>query len=260
MDVLDIFKDSSGKPRVLRGVAAYSGAARLAELAVRIGFETVWIEMEHGPTDFGQVESLCMAIEAADGIPTVRVPDGQRHHVLRALEVGAQIVVVPMINSAAMAAEIVRYGKFPPLGARGFNLRSRGVEYGLTGARTGFERANQRTHLFAQIETTEAVENLDAICSVEGLSGIFIGPGDLSVSLGCPAEINGQKLIDVVCDCVRRACARGLHAGILIPPGPMLTAALNAGCDLVFCGGDVTELGAAWPKLLAMVEPKVAGR
>src|SRR5262245_5545472 len=77
------FIDIHGNPRVLRGVAIYSGSTRLAELAVRVGFDTIWIEMEHGPADFTQVEQLCMAIEAGGGIPTVRVPDGQRNHVLR---------------------------------------------------------------------------------------------------------------------------------------------------------------------------------
>src|SRR5206468_5373601 len=116
-----IFTDSSGQPRILRGVAVYSGATRLAEMAAQTGFETIWIEMEHGPADFGAVESLCMAIEAGGGVPTVRIPDGQRHHVLRALEVGARIVVVPMINGAEQAKQIVQYGKFPPLGLRGYN-------------------------------------------------------------------------------------------------------------------------------------------
>jgi 4-hydroxy-2-oxoheptanedioate aldolase len=251
----DIFRDESGQPRILRGVAVYSGATRLAEMAARIGFETVWIEMEHGPADFGQVESLCMAAQAGGGIPTVRVPDGQRHHLLRALEVGARIIVVPMINTGEQAAQLVQHGKFTPVGARGYNVRSRGVDYGLFGVHAGFARANERTHLFAQIETTESVNNLDEICAVKGLSGIFIGPGDLSVSYGCVGDLTQQRLIDAVCDCVGRARACGLHAGILAPPGKMLNAAIEAGCDLLFYGGDVTELGAAWSKLLASVSP-----
>jgi 2-keto-3-deoxy-L-rhamnonate aldolase RhmA len=258
MNEPDIFCDGSGQPRILRGVAVYSGATRIAEMAGRVGFETVWIEMEHGPADYGQVESLCTAVEVGGGIPTVRIPDGQRHHVLRALEVGARIVVVPMINNAVQAAQIVEYGKFPPIGARGYNTRSRGVGYGLCGITDGFSRANARTHLFAQIETAEAITNLDQICAVEGLSGIFVGPGDLSVSYGCTGKLCEQRLIDSVCDCIRRARARGLHAGILVPPGAMLTAAIDAGCDLMFCGGDFSELAVVWPKLLESIAPKAA--
>src|SRR3954464_15685825 len=80
-----IFDDEHGSPRVVRGVCIYSGSTRLAELATRIGFEAVWIEMEHGPTDFALAESICMAAEASGGVGVLRVPDGQRHHVLRAL-------------------------------------------------------------------------------------------------------------------------------------------------------------------------------
>ncbi len=251
----DAFFDAAGNPRTLRGVSVYSNSTRLAEMAARIGFETVWVEMEHGPAGFAEVESLCVAIEAGGGIPTVRVPDGQRHHVLRALEVGARIVVVPMVNTAAEARRIVEFGKFPPLGLRGFNVRSRGVEYGLGDRKTAFADANTRTHLFAQIETMESVSNVDAICQVEGLAGIFIGPGDLSVSAGCAGNLNAERVIEIACNCVRTARAHNKHAGILVTPGPMLDAAMEAGCDLVFCGGDVTELSVAWPRLLKAIRP-----
>lgn len=256
----DPFLDSNGTPRVLRGVCVYSNATRLAELAALIGFEAVWIEMEHGPADFTLVESLCVSIEAGGAVPTVRVPDGQRHHVLRALEVGARIVVVPMVNTAEEARSIVNFGKFPTLGSRGFNTRSRGIGFGLSNGPQTFEDANARTHLFAQIETLEAVQNIEAICAVEGLSGIFIGPGDLSFSAGCPGEINGAKIMDLVAHCVRTARRFGKHAGILVTPGPTLNAAMDSGADLVFAGGDITELLWAWPRLLASLPATAAER
>ncbi len=251
--VMDIFRDASGNPKILRGVSIYSGATRLAELAAKIGYETVWIEMEHGPSGFEHVEAMCMAIEVGGGLPAVRVPDGQRHHVLRAIEVGARLVIVPMVNTQQQARELVEYGKFPPLGARGFNLRSRGLHYGLGNRDDVFAAANARTCLFAQIESMEAVQNLDEICQVEGLCGIFVGPGDLSSSFGTNGNLNAPQLIEIVSDCVRRARTAGKHAGILVTPGRMLDAAIDAGCDLVFCGGDVTELSVSWPRLLASI-------
>jgi 4-hydroxy-2-oxoheptanedioate aldolase len=256
----DIFVDAHGQPRRLRGVCVYSNSTRLAELAARIGFETIWIEMEHGPADFNEVEALCMAIETGGGIAAVRVPDSQRHHILRALEVGARIVIVPMVNTPEQARQMVEFGKFPPLGSRGFNVRSRGVNYGLTNDRQQlFADANQRTHLFAQIESMQAVQNLDQICAVEGLSGIFIGPGDLSVSLGIAGKLDGERMIQIVTDCVRRARAAGKHVGILVPPGALLDAVIAAGCDLMYYGGDVTELCMAWPKLLERVPATAPG-
>ena len=246
----DLFTAENGEPRMVRGVALHSGSTRLAEMAALMGFETIWIEMEHGPADFSLAELLCQAVEAGGGVGTIRVPDGDRCHVLRALEVGARIVVVPMVNDAAQARQIVAFGKFPPLGERGYSTRSRGVMYGLKPARAAFAEANERTYLFAQIETVEAVTNLESICSVEGLAGILVGPGDLSVSMGCAGEFADQGLIKVVTECIRKARSQGKHAGILVAPGPLLDASIAAGCDLCFCGGDVADLREPWQRLL----------
>jgi 2-keto-3-deoxy-L-rhamnonate aldolase RhmA len=250
----DPFVGADGVPRVLKGVAVITGAPKIAEMAGRLGFDTVWIEVEHGGASFSEVEALCMAAESGGAVPTVRLPDHERHHVLRALEVGARIVVVPMVNNAETAREIVRHGKFPPLGARGFNTRSRGLNYGLDGVdrlTDTFARANAGTHLIAQIETLQAAENVESICAVEGISGVLIGPGDLSVDLGRPAAFADPELIALVRDVTARARAAGKHAGILVAPGPMLDAARAAGCDLFFCGGDVNDLAKTWKALLA---------
>lgn len=245
--------DSSGSPRVLRGTAILSRSLTIAEMAGRLGFDTVWLEVEHGGASFSEIEALCMAAEAGGAIPTVRLPDHHRHHILRALEVGARIVIVPMVNNAEIAREIVRHGKFPPLGARGFNTRSRGFNYGLDGManmESLFRQVDAATHLIAQIETREAVENLDAICAVEGLSGILIGPGDLSVSYGKTAAFTDPEYIAFVAGIIRRAKEAGKHAGILVVPGPMLDACRAAGCDFFYCAGDINDLAKAWRGVL----------
>lgn len=252
----DPFFDEHGRPRVLRGAAVISGNPKIAEMAGRIGFDTVWIEVEHGGASFSEVETLCIAAEAGGAVPTVRLPSGERENVLRALEVGARIVVVPLVNDAHAARALVRHGKFPPLGERGFNTRSRGLNYGLDGMKNlaqTFARANDTTHLIAQIETRAAVDNLDAILAVEGQSGILIGPGDLSVSVGKPGAFTDPELIALVADITRRARAAGKHAGILVAPGPLLDAARAAGCDLFFCAGDVNDLARAWRTVLSAV-------
>lgn len=249
----DIFVDSESRPRLLRGLAIGTASPRLVEMAGRVGFEAVWIEMEHGSADFREVEACCIAADAAGAAAVVRVPDGQRHHVLRALETGARVVIVPMVESAEYAQQIVRFGKFPPMGERGYNTRSRATHYGLVPCPEAFARANRTTHLMAQIESVMAVEKLEAICAVEGLSGIFIGPGDLSVSLGVAGQLNHARLVDVTTQCITRARAMGKRTGILAGPGPLLDAAVQAGCQLAICGGDIWNLASAWPNLLAAV-------
>lgn len=254
--IQNVFVDEQGKPRVVRGAVLYSGSRLLAELAGCVGFETVWIEMEHGPANFETVEGLCLAAEAGGAAPAVRVSDSQRCHILRALEVGGRIIIVPMVNSADEARRVVEYGKFPPLGKRGYNTRSRGVRFSLDGPQKAFAEANEKTHLFVQIETQQAVDNLDAILAVEGLSGIFIGPGDLSANMGRTGDLNCPEVIDVVTNCIRRARKAGKHAGILVAPGALLTAALEAGCDLAFFAGDVMSLVTTWPQILEAVKTK----
>ncbi len=248
--MLDPFLTADGQPRTVRGITLAANAPRIAELAGRIGFDTVWIDLEHGTASFSEVDTLCLAIEAGGAIPTVRIPDHERHHILRTLESGARIVIVPMIDDAAAAREIVRHGKYPPLGERGFYSKSRGTDYGLDPLVETFERANQRTHFFAQIETLKARENVEEICSVESLAGIFVGPGDLSTSLGKPAAFGDPEVIGAVAEIIRKARAALKHAGILAAPGPLLDAALEADADLIFVGNDIADLATSWRRLI----------
>jgi 2-keto-3-deoxy-L-rhamnonate aldolase RhmA len=250
----DPFRDLEGQPRLVWGVTVYSGSARLAELAARIGFEAVWIELEHSPTTWTQAEAMCAAIEAAGGVPTIRVPNWERPNVLLALEVGARIVVVPMVNTAEQAREVVRHGKFPPVGERGYNARTRGVGFGLAGMSGSLlAQINDSVHLFVQIETPEAVQNLAAICEVPGLEGIFVGPGDLSMNYGWVGQLNHPQLVEIVTNVVRTARKAGKMVGIMVAPGPLLKAAIDAGAQLVIVGGDIADVSTAWQKLLSNV-------
>ncbi len=246
----DLFFDEGGNPRIVRGIGIVSNSTRVAELAGGAGFDTVWIEVEHGTPGYSEVEALCVAAEAGGAVPAVRIQDNQRTHVLRALEAGARILVVPMVNSREEAKRIVEYGKFPPLGNRGFNMNSRGVRYGLEPPLEAFKKANHRTHFFAQVETLASVENLEAICGVDGISGILIGPGDLSTSMGKTAEFTSQEVIGKVADCIRRARECGKHAGIMAAPGPLLDAAMESGANLIFYGSDLATLIRGWRSFL----------
>ena len=194
-----------------------------------------------------------LAAEAGGIFPLIRLPDGERHHILRSLEIGARIILVPMVDDANHARRIVDAGKYPPIGHRGFNTRTRGMGFGMHDLTDILARANARTHLFAQIETTEAVAHIDEILAVDGLSGIFMGPGDLAVSMGRAGQIADPELRETVLTCMAKAKAAGKLTGIFTLPGPLLSAAMQAGCDLVVCGGDVMDLGTAWSKLLGQI-------
>jgi 4-hydroxy-2-oxoheptanedioate aldolase len=117
-------------------------------------------------------------------------------------------------------------------------------------------RANEETFLMPQIETVEAVKNIDAILGVTGLAGISIGPGDLSADLGAPMQFDNPKLHEMVRECVSNARARGLHAGILCGQEPLLDAALAAGADLLVASADYKTLIGAWRPQLERLRTK----
>ena len=253
--VIDPFVDAQGNPCIVRGTTIPSNAPRIAEIAALLGFDTVWIELEHGTNDYAQVEALCMAIEAGGAVPSVRIQDIQRTHVLRALEAGARILLAPMIDTAEQAREFVKHGKYAPAGQRGFNMNSRGAGYGITPPVEAFAQANARTHLIAQVETLESAGNVEAICEVEGLAGIFVGPGDLSTAMGKCGQFSDPDVISMIADVIRRARKTGKHAGVMAVPGTALhDACLEAGADLFYFGSDLSVIIKGWRTMLDAVE------
>ena len=253
----DLFSDPEGRPRVMRGAAIVSAAPRLADLAIRVGFDTAWVELEHGHIGYDTAELLCRAAECGGGFGTLRIGGVKREFILRALEVGARIVVVPMVNTVEQARDLVRHGKFPPIGARGYNSRSPGMHYGLGSPMQLMVQANAETHLIAQIETQEAVSNLDGILAVDGLSGILIGPADLSVDMGMPLAFTDPKVIDTVTGCIRKARGAGKVGGIMAGPGPLLDAVIEAGANLIYYAGDIMDLAPRWRELLELTESRI---
>jgi 4-hydroxy-2-oxoheptanedioate aldolase len=113
--------------------------------------------------------------------------------------------------------------------------------------------ANRRTHVFALIETRQGVDNVAEICAVEGLAGIFLGPGDLSFEMGKPGAFSSPELIQIIVDCITTAHLAGKRVGMFAAPSPVLSAALDAGCDIVVPGADIGYLATAWEKLLTTI-------
>jgi 2-keto-3-deoxy-L-rhamnonate aldolase RhmA len=181
------------------GVAVSGGSPALIEIAGSAGCKFVWIEIEHAGTDMMHAEHLCRAADLHGMWPLLRVPDGGRSSVLRALEVGGRIIVTPQIHTPDLARKVVEYGKFPPLGMRGFNTGSRGMRYGAGGTvLQAMEEANRRTALLVQIESVEGVKNADAILGTEGIDGVLVGPGDLSMSMGITGQWDNADLIRTI--------------------------------------------------------------
>jgi len=158
------------------------GSPSVAELMAQAGFDWLVIETEHSALDSSQVEHLLMAIKGTQAIPLVRLPSGDQVYIQRALDIGAMGIVVPLVRTKEEAQAIVRATRYPPEGTRGFGPL-RAAQY-MFDTNDYFYRANENLLVALIVETREAVQNLESIASVPGVDALFLGPFDLSLSLG----------------------------------------------------------------------------
>ncbi|WCB94968.1 5-keto-4-deoxy-D-glucarate aldolase [Baekduia alba] len=200
-----ITNGSATKP--LLGLILKMPAAATVELAGHAGFDLVVIDTEHGPSDMTELEHHCRAAECAGMQAWVRVSDGGSPDILRALDAGAHGIVVPHVTSAADVARAAALTRYPPHGRRSLALSTRAGRYGLRTTAEHLQVAS-RIALVAQIEDAPALAHVDEILAADGLSGIFIGPSDLSASLGHPGDPSHPDVAGAIDDVARAVLAR----------------------------------------------------
>ena len=184
-----------------------------AEIVARHNFDYVCVDAQHGLNDYRDVWQLLQAVNLGSATPVVRVPWNEPGIIGKSLDAGARAVIVPMINTADQAAAAVQACRYAPDGSRSYGparvLRQEGPDY--------FEHANADVAVIPMIETAPAVGNLDSILSVPGVDAIYVGPSDLSVSLGlAPAENDGVPAFDeayatIIDGCRRHGVVPGCH-------------------------------------------------
>lgn len=190
-------------------------SAGLVELLARVGCDVIFIDTEHGPAGWDDVENMVRAAELANATPIVRVQANDASTITRALDRGAGGVQVPHVNTRAEAEAAVRHAKFAPIGHRGF-----------AGGRAAFgekmseytRRANEETMVVVMLEEVEALDNLDEILKVEHVDVFFVAPGDLAQSMGFPGQMDHPKVQAAIEDAVRRIRAAGRAPGVLVTP------------------------------------------
>ena len=165
----------------------------IAEILALAGYDWIVIETEHTAIDVSEVLRLIIAIEQRGSVPLVRLAWNDPIQAKAVLDSGAAGVLVPMVNTKADAELAVSMTKYPPLGSRGVGL-ARAQGYGIN-FDAYVTNANADTLLLVQIEHREAVENIEQILSVTGIDGVFIGPYDLSLSLGIPGRLNHPNIL-----------------------------------------------------------------
>lgn len=204
------------QPQPVIGIFSSIPSPALVEMAGYAGFDFVVIDNEHGPAGIETTEHLLRAARGA-GIPAiVRVSGANQQEILRSLDVGASGVQVPQVNTVDQARLVVSAAKYPPLGNRGVAFGTRAAGYGFYGGADYVEAANNETVVITHVETMEAVDNLGATLEIPGIDVVFIGPTDLSVSMGHPGNPGHPAVQATIADSIRRIASAGRAPGLML--------------------------------------------
>jgi 4-hydroxy-2-oxoheptanedioate aldolase len=230
---------NKGKP--LLGAALYSYDPIFLEIAGHLGFKVIWIEMEHAAITFAEAADLCRMAKGAGLLTMIRIPDARRESVLKASECGPDMIDIPMADSPEQVAELVRYARFAPMGARGFFSVSRAIKYGIVDSVPDEQqKLNQELALLAQVETKESLARIEEIAAIPGVD-IFIGPADLAASMGLPGQTGHPQVLAAAEHIV--SVARHHHKKVVTACGTAdYTHWMRLGVDLLFCTNNIVCL------------------
>lgn len=206
--------------RILAGETLFGAWADIAspvatEITGRAGYDWLVVDLEHGAGTEADLVPVLLAAELSGAAALVRPQSGERLRIGRALDLGAAGIMVPRLDTAAQAEEAVSFLRYPPDGVRGVALRTRGARLGTVG-HSEIQTINRDIVGIVQIESPSAVREADAIAAIEGVDVLFVGPADLSHSLGVPGQFANATYLAAL-DTVVAACrAHGKSAGILL--------------------------------------------
>lgn len=220
-----------------------------AEVMAHQGYDSLTVDLQHGVIDYQTMVAMLQAISTTPVVPIVRVPWLDAGALMKALDAGAYGVICPMINTRDDAERLVAWTRYAPQGTRSYGpLRAM-----LYGGADYPRHANEAIVRFAMIETAQALDNLDAILSVEGLDAIYIGPSDLSLALGCKPVFDyvEDKVTQAIDHILARAAAHGVLAGIHNGVPEVARARIAKGFRFVTVGSDAGLLAAGAKQLVA---------
>ena len=213
--LLKNFKEKLKNAEVVIGPFMKASDPAFVETAGYAGFDFVILDMEHGPCTVETMQNLVRAAVISGSVPIIRTPDSSEESIGKALDIGAFGVQVPQVKNAFQAEEIIKKAKFFPKGERGVCRFVRAADYSAQDKSDYFKSANEAM-VILQLEGKEAIENLEEIMHVDGIDIIFIGPYDLSQSLGVPGEINNPKVIEKISYIIEKAKEKGIVVGTFI--------------------------------------------
>ena len=207
-----------------------------AELMARVGFDALCVDLQHGTNEMSDVLPMLQAISQTDTVPFVRVKWNDPGAIMRALDLGAYGIIVPLVNNAEEAAAAVAACRYPPDGMRSFGP-VRAAQYGGSDYHL---HANDEIIIMAMIETKDGLANLDAICATPGLDAVYIGPADLSYALDLPPRGDNPTPIHLeTCDKIRdTAHKHGIKCVMHCAGAECAAGAVKRGFDMVMVTAD----------------------
>lgn len=245
--MIDGFRKRLQDGETLIGTLLNLPSAAIAEVLAAAGFDWLFVDCEHGAIDAAELVAILQAV-GRDLACVVRVQELNGGAIKRALDMGAAGIIVPQVETAAQAAEAVRLARYAPLGERGMGL-ARAHRYGF-GFADYVARANDEITIVVQAEHARAVENIEAIAAVEGLDAVFLGPYDLSASLGHPGDIHHPRVAEAI-DRITSVCQEaGMPLGYFGLDARAVTPYIERGYTLICAGVDCVLLGQSAKRLV----------
>ena len=224
-------------PGVPLGTWIMSASPLVTEATGHAGFDWAVLDMEHTPLDMGGLVSLLQANLGSAMLPIVRVPWNDAVTIKRVLDCGAHTLLVPFVQNAEEAAAAVAATRYPPEGVRGMAAMSRASKFGTVSDH--FRHANTQVGVILQIETPTALANLEAIAAVPGVDALFLGPGDLSGTMGLPGQVGHPDVQAAMHDAACRARAVGMRIGTVMGQVEQVQQMRAAGYDFVGLASDL---------------------
>lgn len=217
-----------------------TGSPVLVERIALTGYDYICIDLQHGLMDYAATLNCLIAVEAGGSAGVVRVPNHDPAWIFRALDSGAEAVIVPLVNNATEAEAVVRACQYPPAGIRSYGPTRSALRIG-----PDPRDADALVACIVMIETAEAIENIEAICAVPGLAGVYVGPSDLALALGAETPAAGAQLsefADTLARVRKAAESNGIAAGMHCFTGAAAADALAAGFTFFSLSNDINHL------------------
>jgi 4-hydroxy-2-oxoheptanedioate aldolase len=252
-DVNASFKAAMKSRKPVYGLFVGQAAPSVVEIIGYAGFDFCIVDMEHGPAGFETLENMIRAAEVSGIACMARVPNGTADEILRTLDAGAAGILVPHVKSAEIAQDIVSSAYYPPFGKRGISGVARGARYSFGGGVKYFETQGARTTVWVMIEDKEAIPHAGAISNMPGVDAVFVGPSDLSASLGHPGN-TGHPEARAALDGLWKVLSKG-QAGVAtaVPTAEEAKRLAGEGVS-AFCFNAVQVLAGGLKSLAAAVK------